>query len=82
MADTERERIMRGEPAAALTELMARTYATDWGSADDRQRIWWRLRSLDVREAIGAAGYAVVPRGWHAIYAENCSPRGAAKRGP
>lgn len=57
-----REKIERGEPADALTELMARAYATDWDSADESQRIWWRLKSLDVRAAIEASGtHVVVP---------------------
>jgi len=48
------DRIKRGERADPVTELMAQVYATDWDTADDDQRIWWRLKSLQVREALAA----------------------------
>ena len=48
------DRIKRGEPADPVTETMAQVYATDWDTADDDQRIWWRLKSLQVQEALAA----------------------------
>lgn len=40
------------EPPVELIEAMALAYSTDWHSATEDQRLWWRLKSIDAYKAL------------------------------